>query len=436
MRTTCHKYLYPLIWGLVISCGFFACSKIDATYSDFLQGGEKIYTGKADSLKAYPGRNRIRLSWILLPGPHIDTCKIYWNNRQDSVEVDVKDIAAPAPVSVMVGNIAEGAYTFEVFTYGASGRSSVSSEVVASVYGDLYQASLLSQAIKDTLVKDDTLVLAWQDGDKDVIGNQITYTDAGGAEQNLFFPAHADTTAKNDTTRLALFPAGGTFRYRTLYLPDSLAIDTFYTAYETVTVDAKMFEAELDKSGFSLYPLPGDYDEPNAATSTVDKIWTNADAITDVNTYISLVNGHAMPQWFTIDLGGAYALTKMKLFQRGNTESGAVRLYAGGNVMEFEVWGSLNPDPDYNPDDHGGDFDDSWVLLQSCKVERPSGNTIASGATRSDNTAEDIAAAEAGHEFSFNDAGKVRYLRIKVLKNWDAAGRGFVNIAALAIWTN
>jgi len=237
-----------------------------------------------------------------------------------------------------------------------------------------------------------------------------------------------------DTVLLPKYDLDKDFSLTTVFQPDSMAIDTFKTALEQVEVDIKKVEKEVIKSAFSLYPLPGDYSEKHTTTSTVDLIWTNANAITESPTYISKVSGHVLPQWFTIDLGTEYELTKMKLFQRGNSAGNANRLYAGGNLMEFEVWGSLNPDPNYNPDDHGGNFGDSWVLLKSCTVNRPSVNTIAATATRSDNSQADIDAAVAGHEFAFNNAGKIRYVRIKALKNWDYAGRSYVNIAAVAFW--
>jgi hypothetical protein len=226
-------------------------------------------------------------------------------------------------------------------------------------------------------------------------------------------------------------PAVG-FRYTTVFTPDSMAIDTFKTALEIVKPEIKKVEKEINRELFSLYDLPGDYSVPNGASNTVEKIWKNSKSLNESGTYISKVSGHAMPQWFTIDLGAVYELSRLKLFQRGLGEgTNVTRLYAGGNLMEFEVWGSLNPDRSYNPDEHNGSFGDSWVLLQSCTVNRPSGNVMPAGATRGDNTAEDIAAAAAGHQYTLENAKEIRYIRIKAIKNWDSASRPFVNIASI-----
>jgi hypothetical protein len=427
MKSINYRVINYIGIGVVICC-FFACSKMNSTYKDFVKDGAVVYPGKADSLKAYPGRGRLGLSWTLAD-PKVSDCKIYWNQGKDSIDVPVQKITDIDTIRVTINNLQEGVYTFQVYSYDKDGHVSVAAEVIGTVYGDRYSDLLVNRFIKGMAVVDGKLVPDWSIPDDGTIGEQISYTDRNGDPRQIFMPVD-DSAAGIDNIK-----PGSTFKYRTLYLPDPLAIDTFYSPNQTISVDAHLFDVELDKSKFSLYTLPGDYSTPNGSANTVDNIWTNGDAIQDGSTYISKVNGHALPQWFTIDLGGEYELSKMKLFQRGNNSSSAVRLYAGGNVREFEVWGSLNPDPDYNPDAHGGNFGSSWVLLQSCIVNRPSGNTLPAKSTRTDNTDEDIAAAEAGHEFHFNDVGKVRYVRIKVLSNWDYAGRAYVNICAIAFWT-
>lgn len=426
MKSINYRIINYIGIGAVICC-LFACSKMNATYKDFVKDGVVIYPGKADSLKAFPGRGRLELFWTL-SDPKVKHCRVYWNQGKDSMDVAIQQITGMDTIRVTIDNLQEGVYTFKVYSYDKDGHVSVAAEVVGSVYGDRYGNLLVNRFIQSMEVVDGKLVPDWSVPDDGTIGEEINYTDRNGDPRRMFMPVH-DSTAGIDNIK-----PGSSFQYRTLFLPDPLAIDTFYSPYQTITVNAHLFDVEVDRSKFSLYELPGDYSTPNGSANTVDNIWTNGEAIKDGSTFISKVNGHALPQWFTIDLGGEYELSKMKLYQRGNKSSSADRLYAGGNVREFEVWGSLNPDPDYNPDDHGGDFGSSWVLLQSCTVNRPSGNTLPTKSTRSDNTDEDIAAAEAGHEFFFDNVVKVRYVRIKVLSNWDYADRAYVNICAIAFW--
>src|SRR3546814_11759755 len=102
---------------------------MDEILRDFYKDGEIIYPGKADSLKAYPGRYRLGLSWLILADPKATRAKIFWNNRQDSLEMDMVRTSHTDTVEVMFENLEEKAYTFEVFTFDNAGNQSVRSEV-------------------------------------------------------------------------------------------------------------------------------------------------------------------------------------------------------------------------------------------------------------------------------------------------------------------
>lgn len=425
MHTANHRFSYGCLVALILLGALGACTKMDETYKDLVKDGAMIYPARPDSLKAFSGNERIVLSWTV-SDPKVNRFKIYWNQRADSMELPVAHIEGLDTMRIPVEGLTEGIYSFTVYSFDVDNHRSVSAEAIGTVYGQQYATTLANRFIENISVVDGSVLVAWSNPDEGAIGEQITYKDADDNIRDLFVPVA-------DTAVLANFAAGDSFRYQTLYLPTSTAVDTFVTDYASASVDAKFFEIALNQSVFSLYPLAGDYSTPNGSANTVDQIWSSEAGARESNTYISKVNGHDLPQWFTIDLGGAYKLTRMKLFQRGDAGH-ANRLYAGGNLKTFEVWGSIDPDENYNPDDHGGDFGPSWVLLATCNVDRPSGNILPSGSTRSDNSTEDIDAAVSGHEFFFNSVGKVHFIRIKGIETWDSAKRGFINIASIALW--
>ena len=78
--------LYILI---ILSLCMTGCGPMDETYSEFWDDGVIVYPAKADSVKAFPGDNRIVLSWQLRGDPSIARTKIYWNNRTDSLDTPV-----------------------------------------------------------------------------------------------------------------------------------------------------------------------------------------------------------------------------------------------------------------------------------------------------------------------------------------------------------
>ncbi|HVK49771.1 MAG TPA: DUF4998 domain-containing protein, partial [Pseudobacter sp.] len=81
---------YTLLLLLAFTLGTGACSKMDEEYKDFTKGGEIIYTGKVDSLKIFPGKNRFKLSWALVSDQRISKCRVFWNEGEDSITVPVQ----------------------------------------------------------------------------------------------------------------------------------------------------------------------------------------------------------------------------------------------------------------------------------------------------------------------------------------------------------
>lgn len=106
---------------------------------------------KVDSLKAYAGRNRAMLEWQKLLDPRAKTAKIFWENRTRSTELQLTDKAGLT--QVIVKDLAEGSYVFEVCTYDTHGNSSIMSEVPCTVYGDVYEKLLFNTKVKTASFK-------------------------------------------------------------------------------------------------------------------------------------------------------------------------------------------------------------------------------------------------------------------------------------------
>lgn len=128
-----------------------SCDGMDATYKEFIEEGPIVYIGKVDSLKAYAGRNRAMLEWQKLLDPRAKTAKIFWENRTRSTELQLTDKAGLT--QVIVKDLAEGSYVFEVCTYDTHGNSSIMSEVPCTVYGDVYEKLLFNTKVKTAVLK-------------------------------------------------------------------------------------------------------------------------------------------------------------------------------------------------------------------------------------------------------------------------------------------
>jgi hypothetical protein len=218
---------------LIIYCAMlFACSKMNATYDEFIKDGEVVYIAKVDSATTYPGNNRLGLSMLLTSDPRISKVKVYWSagGQTDSMEKAVQRTDNIDTVRFSFNKLAEGTYTFNIYSYDKAGHRSVKNDVIGTVYGERYIAQLVNRAIKSGAYNDvaQTATIKWFGVGADVIGQEILYTDNLGVQQKLY----SKNEGPADSTVLPIYKKGNSFQYRTLYKPAPNAIDTFFSNYE------------------------------------------------------------------------------------------------------------------------------------------------------------------------------------------------------------
>lgn len=219
------------ITGALLLC-MAACSKMDE-YRNFAPNGEKSYAGKVDSLKIYSGRNRVLVKGLFIADPKIVACRIYWDSRKDSVTVPVKRTGGVDTLFKLVEGLDEGVHSFEVVTIDTFKNRSVVVNGSGTAYGERYQALLLNRPINNSELNNSAetkISFGGMDLTSGVFACELSFTDTFNVQKKLRVPIGiTDTTLKP-------YKYGSSFTYRTLFLPDTLSIDTFYTAYQTANV--------------------------------------------------------------------------------------------------------------------------------------------------------------------------------------------------------
>jgi len=172
--------------------------------------------------------------------------------------------------------------------------------------------------------------------------------------------------------------------------------DTLYSTLKP------LYETTIPKSGYKAVFLPSDVGQ--AYTSTALAFMWDGDTMTWPR--VSLTNTTILtPQWVTFDLGKPAVLSRIVIWGYPEYQNAGRMYYFGGNLKEFEVWGSDNPPSD-------GSFT-NWVKLGTFDTIKPSGSAY------NVQTSEDYNYANAGINYTFDViARKFRYIRIKSLKNW------------------
>lgn len=221
---------------IIVICVAFlaACSKMDDTYDEFIKDGEIVYIAKVDSVNAYPGNNRLGLSMLLISDPRISKVKVYWDagGQGDSTEKAIQRTAGVDTVRFSFNKLAEGTYTFYIYTYDNTGHRSIKTDVIGTVYGEKYINQLVNRAIKSGTYDDlaQTATVKWFGVGADVIGEEIIYTDLQGTVQKQVYKHEG---IGDSLTVLPNYKKGDPFQFRTLYKPAPNAIDTFYSNYES-----------------------------------------------------------------------------------------------------------------------------------------------------------------------------------------------------------
>ncbi|MEO8254502.1 MAG: DUF4998 domain-containing protein [Flavobacterium sp.] len=200
-------------------------------YKSFIKDGEISYTGKIDSLKIFPGKNRVEIKGILISDPKVSELRAYWNNRKDSISFPIVRINGVQEFSGVINNLEENVYNFEVRTFSKLGNKSIAQFQTVEVYGDRYQSSILDRPIVNTnLSIDGTLLInfAAMDITMGIYATEVVYTDKFNLEHTVTVPV------KDFQLSIANYKSGSSFKQRSLYLPVPTAIDVFYTEYQSI----------------------------------------------------------------------------------------------------------------------------------------------------------------------------------------------------------
>lgn len=284
------KFLHIIIFTVYLAA--FACmpgcSKMDDSYKQFLDYGQQKYPGRPVVGGVLPGYKRMLLVWQNSSDPKVKKAKIYWNNRSDSMEVNI-DPSQQYSV-IPFDDLPEGMYIFEIYTFDDEGNRSVKTEIIGRVYGDFYQSTLLSRPIYDATVVNDSLRISWGGiSDTAIQGTEVMYTDKFNKTQRYFVGKDILVSQLPD------FPRGN-IQYRTIYLPSPFALDTFYTPWVNAYIKGERFE--LPKTGWTA--TASSYDNRNGRTDRLPEKAIDGNIST---TWVNLVGTTKYPHTITIDMG-------------------------------------------------------------------------------------------------------------------------------------
>lgn len=227
-----------LVLLAVATLSLASCEKADE-YKEFVKDGEISYIGKLDSVKVYSGKNRVMVKGLITSDPKIVECRVFWNNKADSLVIPVTKEMISTVISKYVDIANEGFQNFVVYTYDAAGNRSIPVNTTGRTYGARYQAGLVNRDISIARTDETTGVTAvnflGMDRLTGVFATDITYTKVNNQSATVRIPIDSAKIVLKD------FKYGSVISYKTLFLPDTISVDTFYSAVDTKQIVAPAF---------------------------------------------------------------------------------------------------------------------------------------------------------------------------------------------------
>lgn len=240
MKRIIKKYFSNSFVVLLAFAGLGSCTTMDEGYKDFIKDGEISYTGKIESLLVFSGQNRVQVNGLFISDPKITECRIFWNNREDSLVIPVTRTQGVDALSVIIPNLDENIYNFEVRTYDKLGNKSIAVNSIGKVYGERYQLSLINRPIvTSTLISPKlTINFTTMDTSTGVYETEVTYTNTANVLTTVTVPYFIHDAVLNkfviNTSVVIPDYKNGSFSYRTLFRPEPTCIDIFSSEVTTV----------------------------------------------------------------------------------------------------------------------------------------------------------------------------------------------------------
>jgi len=400
IRVEAKWSLIPLTIITVVF-GLSSCKKMDDTYRDYVGEGEIVYVSKADSVTAHSGNNRMLLTWVQGANPKVAGIRVFDSDGELLAEQLIEEVVPGKSGEILLNSMPEGVYSLDVFTFDDKGNTSVKVTVPGTSYGERYQESLQTRRVEKAVYQGEHVQIDWFRPASDAISTEVVYEDIHGDEIVIATPRGEARTILTD------FKPKTPIKYRTLFMPDTTSIDTFYSEYMVVQLEYLLNKAKFKRCNTADFP----YTEYNMGSIyNIERLW---DEVYTEYGYIYLETD-PLPRSFTFDLGQLASIERIRLSPNWSSQ-----LYKNGNIKKAEIWGSATPDV-------STDFS-TWTYLGTLESVKPSGLPLGQ------ETAEDLAYAQAGENFKLADnLPPVRYIRFVVQDTW--SGSISMHITELTFW--
>jgi len=236
--------------SLFVLSVFFVLSSCNDTYEfhdKYIENGEIIYTNKVDSLRTLPGDNRLKIAGYISNAFNVNEITVFWNKGKKSQTFSyAKSENDTDELELIVENLEEQSYEFEVYSKDEDGNKSVKVVTFGTVYGDTFKSNLEARAFNSfSYGSDSNATVNLKVASNLTRTTEIKYTNLSGTE------VVESVLADESEMILNQIDITAPTMYRTFYVPNATdengnetSIDEFdsdWLTYEFPSVVTSIF---------------------------------------------------------------------------------------------------------------------------------------------------------------------------------------------------
>ena len=309
-----------------------ACSEMNDLSDRFLDKGETIYAAMVDTALIGSGEGAVKIEFRISTN-RIKTVRVFWNDNNDSIDVDVNNQSGV--FTTVIDDLEERSYIFNLISLDRYGNRSLSYELSGKALGEAYMSTLINRNISAILANHTgEKIIKWGNIDTSTLDaefNEVIYTSTEGNLKTLLIPITESETAISD------IQPGSQIKYRTVYIPDEMAVDSFFTTYRVADLkyapDYPLLKSEWNLLAYSDQIGPDANAAANAIDNNYDNRWHSA--------------GSPYPHWLYIDLGGEVLLSRFSLWP-SLYDLSAGQTHDTRFPSKVELWVSTTKPNDHN----------------------------------------------------------------------------------------
>ena len=340
---------------LASSLIYISCSDMDSIHEEYLNG-ETIYAGKLDTLSIRPGYYRAQLEGYTQFLGTSNQIIIEYEDQMINypIEENLSDI-----FSVIIEDLEEGSYEFNVYTQDPNGNLSVSQTVAGYVIGDEFILDQNPREVLDySFESEGNYVNFYGNAESEFV--IYTLIDYENEEDEII----RDTLFYDDSrVKLINLKALGIMQTTSVIQSGLYGIDSIALAPLEYTLPNLPY-AEISKDFISLVQMPSD----NPGTyngANPDQYLFDGDGFSEANNFNTYHSGpNSIPHHFTVDLGVKTDLRKVKL----NLVDPVIN--SENNPTDIQIWGRDNLNFAETPSSDEAQFiNASWQLLYEGQID-------------------------------------------------------------------